>query len=78
MAEIILVRHGQASFGKANYDKLSELGAQQAQLLGEFWGRQGFAFDAMWRGDMVRHEETASGILKGMNLDTHKECNYQN
>ena len=29
MTDIYLVRHGQASFGKANYDKLSELGGQQ-------------------------------------------------
>ncbi|MBT0587330.1 histidine phosphatase family protein [Alteromonas oceanisediminis] len=66
MTEIILVRHGQASFGKTNYDKLSELGAQQAHCLGQFWADNEFTFDALWRGDMVRHEETAHGILLGL------------
>ena len=26
MAKLFIVRHGQASFGEANYDRLSELG----------------------------------------------------
>ncbi|NPC53888.1 histidine phosphatase family protein, partial [Corallococcus exiguus] len=29
MAELYLVRHGQASFGAADYDRLSERGEQQ-------------------------------------------------
>lgn len=35
MAEIILIRHGQASFGKENYDLLSSLGQQQCFELGK-------------------------------------------
>ncbi|MGC9667585.1 histidine phosphatase family protein [Planosporangium sp. 12N6] len=35
MAVIYLVRHGQASFGAADYDALSELGRQQARLAGQ-------------------------------------------
>ena len=66
MTEIILVRHGQASFGKTNYDKLSELGEQQAISLGEYWADNEFTFDALWRGDMFRHQETAEGILRGL------------
>ena len=31
MAQFYLVRHGQASFGTDNYDRLSELGHQQAR-----------------------------------------------
>ena len=34
MTSIYLIRHGQASFGKAEYDCLSELGEQQARHLG--------------------------------------------
>lgn len=34
MAELLLIRHGQASFGKENYDALSDLGKQQAEALG--------------------------------------------
>ena len=29
------MRHGQASFGQDNYDRLSELGQAQARLTGE-------------------------------------------
>ena len=36
MAAIYLVRHGQASFGAADYDQLSARGEQQAQLLGQW------------------------------------------
>ena len=34
MTTIYLIRHGQASFGAANYDQLSNKGEQQATLLG--------------------------------------------
>src|SRR3984893_14433603 len=37
MGLITLVRHGQASFLKEDYDKLSELGELQARTLGEYW-----------------------------------------
>ena len=68
MAEIYLVRHGQASFGAENYDKLSELGFKQAVLLGEYWKRRDMSFDAIYMGDMVRHRETAEGILQGLDV----------
>ena len=34
VADLYLVRHGQASFGAADYDKLSALGERQSALLG--------------------------------------------
>ena len=39
MATIYLIRHGQASFGAEDYDKLSELGCRQAQVVGEYLAR---------------------------------------
>ncbi|WP_371194473.1 histidine phosphatase family protein [Glaciecola sp. SC05] len=63
MAELFLVRHGQASFGSANYDKLSELGHQQSQHLGDYFASRGIVFDRTITGDMVRHRETAQGIV---------------
>ena len=44
MAQIYLVRHGQASFGSSNYDQLSELGFEQARLLGRHGGRANLTF----------------------------------
>lgn len=36
MSVIYLVRHGQASFGSDDYDRLSTIGREQAQALGEY------------------------------------------
>lgn len=62
MAELVLVRHGQASFGSENYDKLSPLGHQQSKWLGEYFVSREMHFDAAFCGDLVRHKETMSGI----------------
>jgi broad specificity phosphatase PhoE len=59
MATIYLVRHGQASFGAENYDKLSELGCRQASVVGEYFRDQGVRFDAVYSGDLSRQRETA-------------------
>lgn len=68
MSEIYFVRHGQASFGSSNYDQLSELGHEQARLLGEYFRERDMGFDHIITGDMVRHRETAEGICVGMGL----------
>jgi len=66
MAEIILVRHGQASFGADDYDKLSDLGWQQSRWLGEYFAERGIAFDRVIRGSLRRHAETLAGIAEGL------------
>ncbi len=66
MAELILVRHGQASFGAADYDKLSELGWRQSRWLGEYFAERGAAFDRVVRGTLRRHAETLTGIAEGL------------
>jgi broad specificity phosphatase PhoE len=63
MGQIYLVRHGQASFGAANYDQLSELGAHQAQRLGEWFSRNEIGFQRVVTGDMERHRQTARGCM---------------
>lgn len=59
MASIYVIRHGQASFGEANYDKLSTLGCRQAQVLGEYLRDCGIHFDATYSGDLQRQRKTA-------------------
>lgn len=66
MAELYLIRHAQASFGAANYDKLSELGHEQSRALGRALKAQGVAPDKLWLGEMTRHRETMEGILEGL------------
>lgn len=59
MSSLTLVRHGQASFFAADYDRLSELGQRQAALLGEHWARRGLAFDEVFTGPRSRQRQTA-------------------
>tara|TARA_R110001599_G_scaffold145321_1_gene327692 strand:- start:161325 stop:162032 length:708 start_codon:yes stop_codon:yes gene_type:complete len=63
MATIYLFRHGQASFGADDYDKLSPLGERQATVLGEYLRDQGIALDAAYSGDLLRQRETAQLAL---------------
>jgi broad specificity phosphatase PhoE len=65
MAELFLVRHGQASIESDNYDQLSSLGHQQSRWLGEYFAERGLVFDRIITGQMVRHRETAEGVLAG-------------
>ncbi|MFY9555102.1 MAG: histidine phosphatase family protein [Blastocatellia bacterium] len=58
MSYIYLIRHAQAG-SRDNYDVLSELGRQQARLLGEHFLSQGVELDAVYTGGMRRQRETA-------------------
>jgi broad specificity phosphatase PhoE len=69
MPTLHLVRHGQASFGAADYDQLSALGEQQAVRLGEYFKAKGLKFDAAYMGSLRRHAQTYAGIAKGMTSD---------
>jgi broad specificity phosphatase PhoE len=66
MARLFLVRHGQASFGQANYDQLSPVGHQQATWLGEYFTEREVRFARAVAGSLVRQQETAQGILAAL------------
>ncbi|MBD0234103.1 histidine phosphatase family protein, partial [Acinetobacter baumannii] len=63
MTTIYLVRHGQASFGKSNYDELSENGEAQATLLGQYFKQILKEQPYVVAGTMQRHEQTAKLAL---------------
>ena len=63
MSIIYLVRHGQASFGKPNYDELSEKGIIQARVLAEHLLEVNLCFDAVYAGEMVRQKDTAREVI---------------
>ncbi len=72
MASIYVVRHGQASFGEENYDKLSTLGCRQAEVLGEYFRDCGIYFDATFSGDLQRQRKTAKlAIASQPGSDNH-------
>jgi len=62
MSTLYLVRHGQASFGAADYDQLSALGRQQSERLGRHWRERGQQFEAVYTGTLRRHAQTWAGI----------------
>ena len=62
MTEIYFVRHGQASFGAENYDKLSTIGHKQSELLGLHLKKTSLKFDKVICGKMKRHQETLEEI----------------
>jgi broad specificity phosphatase PhoE len=59
MSQVLLVRHGQASWGAADYDVLSDLGAEQAAVLGRSFTDRGVRPVALLHGGMQRQRETA-------------------
>ena len=68
MSELILIRHAQASFGHENYDNLSELGHDQATLLGSLFDSLNISPDRVVIGTQKRHLQT----LENFNL----KCQY--
>ena len=72
MALILLVRHGQASFGASDYDVLSDLGERQARLVGERL-RALPRVDVVLHGAMKRQERTADLLIEGLGADVRRE-----
>jgi broad specificity phosphatase PhoE len=70
MAELWLIRHAQASFGAADYDKLSELGHAQSRALGLALQALGAKPDAVFIGAQRRHRETWEGINTALGFPT--------
>jgi broad specificity phosphatase PhoE len=65
MPHITLVRHGQANTearDEISYDRLSDLGHQQARWLGAHMAATGDRFQRVYCGTMRRHGETAQGM----------------
>src|SRR3546814_14066718 len=73
MGAIYLIRHGQASFGAVDYDKLSKRGVEQAAVPGQALAARGVKPDVVICGGMLRHRETALGCLQAMGL----ACEWQ-
>ena len=68
MGTLYLVRHGQASFGAADYDQLSALGQRQSERLGQWFRQRGMRFDTVFTGTLRRHAQTLAGIERGMQV----------
>ena len=62
MGTLYLVRHGQASFGTDDYDRLSELGARQCERLGEYFRERNVRFDGVITGTLKRHAQSFDAL----------------
>ena len=63
MSELYMIRHGQASFGEKNYDRLSPMGVVQAEIVARHWVGIGRKIDAIYVGTMQRQIDTAGALI---------------
>ena len=69
MGELLLIRHGQASFGAADYDRLSPAGEQQSRRLGA-WLRDSVEPPALIAsGTLRRHAQTLQQCVEAAGVD---------
>lgn len=69
MSHITLVRHGQANSAardEQSYDRLSDLGRQQAAWLGRHFKDQNQHHTRLYTGTLSRHIETAAAMETGL------------
>lgn len=69
MSVLLLVRHGQASWGAEDYDVLSAHGEEQARIVGRSLAARGIRPTRLVAGGMRRHHQTAAGALEGAGWD---------
>lgn len=63
MSSLLLLRHGQASFGADRYDALSDRGRLQSDAVGGFFAARQARFSSIWIGPRERHRLTARAAL---------------
>ncbi len=68
MAVVLLVRHGQASFGGDDYDQLSERGEEQSRIVGRRLAAIG-PIDRIVHGTLRRQIQTADACLPELGTD---------
>ncbi len=62
MPTVLLVRHGQASFGAADYDVLSEAGRRQAEIVAASLDERGYRPARLVSGTLRRQREPAAAF----------------
>jgi broad specificity phosphatase PhoE len=63
---LLLIRHGQASFGKRDYDALSDRGHEQSRVLGAALAARGAQPSLIVSGGQQRHGQTVEGVLSAL------------
>jgi broad specificity phosphatase PhoE len=73
---LLLVRHGQASFGAADYDVLSVTGLQQAKAVSSELSARGVRVDRVISGSMGRQHATAKPIAAAAGLQVEIDSRW--
>lgn len=70
MPVVLLVRHGQASFGAEDYDVLSDAGREQSRVVGAELARRGLRSPVFVSGSLKRQQDTAAlATADGVSVD---------
>lgn len=77
MGAISLIRHGQASFGKADYDQLTELGYRQGEQLGHWFNQCEQKLDKVVVGGLKRHKQTADSCMQKLHPQLHPDDEWE-
>jgi broad specificity phosphatase PhoE len=77
MPTVLLIRHGQASFGGADYDVLSEIGVRQAEIVAAALQARGVRAERVISGAYKRQLDTAAAYtsLTGSQLEVDERWN---
>lgn len=75
MAELLVIRHGQASFGAEDYDVLSELGHLQSKAVGALLRDMEWVPDRLVTGTLKRQVDTLSSMGFSKAPDQHAGFN---
>lgn len=70
MSSLLLFRHGQASFGNADYDQLTALGVSQAQATGAFFRQRSWGFSDVLSGPKRRHQDSTLALIETFSAGT--------
>lgn len=76
MPTILLIRHGQASYGGAVYDKLSPLGEEQSEAAMSELARRGPTVARIVSGSLSRQQGTAAPALGALGLPLHIDSRF--
>jgi broad specificity phosphatase PhoE len=71
LASILYARHGQASAGSEDYDRLSALGRRQASLLGHYLARSSQIPSRLFSGTLRRHRDSIALVREAFGEHRH-------
>ncbi len=75
MAELVVIRHGQAAFGQDNYDVLSDLGRTQARAAGTWLRGMDWIPDRLISGTLERQRDTLTEMGFAGDIEEHAGLN---